>query len=77
MKREVKLQKQAAELSAKMPSGTNVKFWPGTQRQAVQNGHIDSEFWVLAGHTVVVRVRETVYGETRRWTVASSHIEAA
>lgn len=47
------LEKRAAQLSARMPIGTPVLFWPGVKRGIPQHGTIEHEFTVIGGHTIV------------------------
>jgi hypothetical protein len=78
MKREKKLKIQADSLSAAMPKGTRVRYWPGSKRDAASLGFIDGPFQVEHGLTVVANIKPLgehgPFGKTV-FAVASSHIE--
>ena len=74
MKRVEKLNKKAAELSATLPIGTRVRFWPGNRFVAPVEGTVIREFYVLQGHTVVCPIKAAHQDKTH-WVIAASHVE--
>ena len=75
MKREKKLEKKAAALTARLPQGTRVRYWLGSKREQPAYGSICTPFFVEHGLTVCCVVGSVPPFNRSKWNIPASHVE--